>query len=51
MDIDDTEFVALTEHIKGKIWSGDRVLKKGLEEKGWNKLISIEEILKVLKIK
>jgi predicted nucleic acid-binding protein len=44
VDIDDAEFVALTEHIKGKLWSGDKEMKEGLKKKGWNKFISTEEL-------
>lgn len=48
VDIDDSEFVALTEHIKGKLWSGDKQLIEGLREKGWNKVISTEELFKTI---
>lgn len=44
VDIDDLEFVALTEHIKGKLWSGDKELQRGLANKGWKKFISTEEL-------
>ena len=36
VDEDDCEFVALTDHIKGKLWSGDKELREGLLKKKWN---------------
>lgn len=40
VDIDDTEFVALTDHIKGKLWTGDKKLANGLLKNNWNKIIT-----------
>jgi predicted nucleic acid-binding protein len=44
IDIDDTEFVALAEHIRGKLWTGDKELIKGLRRKKWDRLITTEEL-------
>lgn len=48
IDIDDCEFVALTDHIKGKLWSGDKKLIKGLLTKKWNKFIGTEDLYKMI---
>jgi predicted nucleic acid-binding protein len=51
IDIDDTEFVSLTSHIKGKLWTGDKALLSGLKQKGWNHCISTWQLFDMIRVK
>ena len=47
-DIDECEFIALTDYMNGLFWSGDKALQEGLTKKGWNKFISTNELFEIL---
>lgn len=46
IDIDDTDFVSLTNYLKGVLWTGDKELYTGLKIKGYKKVISTQELLR-----
>ncbi len=48
IDIDDTAFVAVTEFLKGNLWTGDMKLLKGLSGKGYKQLILTDELFQDL---
>jgi len=45
IDIDDTDFVALTDYLKGVLWTGDKVLYNGLKNKGFKKVANTQDLL------
>lgn len=45
IDIDDTDFVALTKFLKATLWTGDKVLYNGLKKNHFKKLLNTSELL------
>ncbi len=45
IDIDDTDFIALSKFLKASLWTGDKVLYNGLKKLSYKKLINTKEIL------
>ena len=44
VDIDDTDFVALTIHLKGSLWTGDKELYTGIKAAGFKRIFNTEEL-------
>lgn len=44
IDIDDTVFVAVSDFIKGTLWTGDLKLLNGLTKNGYKRLIKTEDL-------
>lgn len=45
IDLDDTDFVALTKFLKATLWTGDKVLYNGLKRLKFKKLLNTTELL------
>lgn len=45
IDIDDTDFVALTKFLKATLWTGDKILYNGLKKITFKKLLNTTELL------
>ena len=48
IDLDDTEFVAMTIFLKGFLWTGDRQLYEGLISKGFENVLNTTELSKLV---
>lgn len=45
IDVDNTDFVALTKFLRATLWTGDKVLYKGLKKSNFKKLLNTAELL------
>ena len=44
IDVDDTVFVAFSNYLNCKLWTGDKKLINGLKKKGFNEITTTEEL-------
>jgi predicted nucleic acid-binding protein len=49
IDEDDTPFIALGIELNAKLWTGDKVLSKGLAKKGVDIIITTADLKKLIK--
>ena len=49
IDEDDTPFIALTIELNAKLWTGDKILSKGLAKKGVNLIVTTADLKKLVK--
>ncbi len=47
IDLNDLYFVALSEHINAKLWTGDRKLLDGLQANNYSNLLTTKEIIEM----
>jgi predicted nucleic acid-binding protein len=47
IDLDDIDFIALTKHLKGSLWTGDKPLYDGLKAKRFRSVYNSQDMLKL----
>ena len=47
IDIDDLDFIALAKYLRGFVWTGDKVLYKGLKRKKYERVFTTAELVAI----